>query len=247
MRNDLRVFPRYFLPGGLAALLAQSNASVVDLSIKGARLQVTKQLPIGVKLSFVLMAGGSTIRTFATVLWCQMAALALDQHESDVYLAGVVFDEAVPALAGVIDQLMARDKAMPIQDSRSCERYAVTTPVNAWFGDHAADAQLVDLSLRGARIAIDESARIGRTPSLRFSLENGPMVDLPATVAWCGRSEQTGSYQVGLSITGEETLLGAVIAHLCMRKHARVDLNSLRRKFDPLRAASMSGLVALAG
>jgi hypothetical protein len=50
-----------------------------------------------------------------------------------------------------------------------------------------------------------------------------------------------------MRVEGEEGLLRATIAQLCMHHHARIDLNSLRRKFDPLRVANAPGLVALVG
>ena len=246
MQNDLRTIPRYFLPNGVAAMLADSSASVVDLSLKGARLQVNRQLPLGERLGFVLSSGGSTIRTNVTVLWCQMAALALDQNESDVYLAGVVFDHALTEVGSILDRLIATDAAMLIQDARTTERYNVMSPLNASFGDRDFDAQVLDLSTRGARVSMQHSVRVGAHGSLRFSFEEGPVIDLASTVIWCRKSERNDCYEIGLTIPGEEARLGAVIAKLCMNKNAKVDLNSLRRKFDPLRSMPRSGLVALA-
>jgi hypothetical protein len=245
MLSDFRRFPRYFLPGGLHGRLGQIEASVVDLSLKGARLQVTQPLAVGAKMQFALMTNGGTIVTNATVLWCQMAALALDDQESDRYLAGVVFDETVPLIGNVLDGLIAAEEAIAIQDSRSTERYCITVPFTASFGDRC-EARVLDLSIRGARIGTHQQIRIGTRASLRFRLEPGPSVDITATVVWCRPSERKQGFEMGLNIVDEEPLLRAVIAQMCMRKQARVDLNSLRRKFDPMRKSSMSGLVALA-
>lgn len=246
MQQDLRAFPRYFLPNGLAAMIGKWDASVVDLSVKGARLQTTEQLVAGTQLGFAMMAAGSTIRTTATVLWCQMAALALDAEESDVFLAGVVFEEALPALGTVIDRMIALDEAMRIQDSRSTERYSVTAYLKASFGDHCLDARILDLSLRGARLAMRQPVRVGTEACLRFSPDFGPTVEVETAVRWCRKSDRNAAYEIGIHIPHEESLMGAVLAQMCMRKQARVDLNSLRRKFDPLRTASMTGMVALA-
>lgn len=245
MMTDFRRYPRYFLPSGLPAMLSNIDASVVDLSIKGARLQTTQPLAVGAKMSFALSTAGSTITTVATVLWCQMAALALDDEESDRYLAGVVFEDAVPSVNRVIDNLIAADEAIAIEDSRSSERYCISSTLAASYGD-VAEARVLDLSIRGARLGSRQQVRVGTKTSLRFRLEPGPAVDVMATVVWCAPSERKHGYEIGLSVTGEEPLLRAVIAQMCMRKQARVDLNSLRRKFDPMRSMHMSGLVALA-
>ena len=246
MSSDFRREPRYFLPNGLPALLAQIEATVVDLSVRGARLQITQALVVGAKMPFALNASGSSISVDATVLWCQMAALALDDDESDRYLAGVIFDHAVPQIGTVINSMIAADEAIAIEDARSTERYCVITPLTASFGDRP-EVRILDLSIRGARIGSRQQVRIGTKVALRFRLEPGPSVDVYATAVWCRPSERrTGCFEIGLSITGEESLMRAVIAQMCMRKQARVDLNSLRRKFDPLKSTHMSGLVALA-
>jgi hypothetical protein len=245
MLSDFRRHPRYFLPAGLHASLAEVEANVVDLSVKGARLQVLQPLVVGAKLPFALVTSGGTITTGATVLWCQMAALALDDEESDRYLAGIVFDVALPLVAHVLDMLIASEEAIAIQDSRTTERYCVGIPLAASFGEKS-EVRVSDLSIRGARINCREQIRIGTKASLRFRLEPGPAVDVEAIVVWCRPCDRKIGYEIGLAISNEEPLLRAVVAQMCMRKQARVDLNSLRRKFDPMRSAPLSGLVALA-
>ena len=244
MFTDLRRHPRYFLPGGIPASVHEARANVVDLSLKGARVQVTQALAVGAKVPFALMANDSTIKTEATVLWCQMVALALDEDESDVYLAGVVFADELTAVGAVIDRLIAADEAIAIQDSRSTERYSITIPLYASFGDRSTEVRLMDLSIRGARVGSKSALRVGTETSLRFRLDPGPAVDVIAKVVWCRASDRKLGFEVGLSITGEEALLRAVIAQMCMRKQARVDMHSLRRKFDPV-GTKRSGVLAL--
>jgi hypothetical protein len=246
MLSDLRKYPRYFLPSGLPAVLEKAQASVVDLSEKGARIQITQQLTIGAHLPFALSTPKGPIEANATVLWCQIAALALDDEQNDVYLAGLTFDEAKPEIGAVLDQLIAAEKAIAISDARSTERYSVTTMLHGSIGDACEDARILDLSIRGARISAKTHLRTGTETSLRFRLTPGPAVDIRATVIWCRQSDRKIGYEVGLNIEGEEALLRAVIAQLCMRKHARVDLNSLRRKFDPMGSKGRSGVLALA-
>ena len=60
MSNDFRTVPRYFLTTGLPAMIGELEVNVVDLSIKGARLQVTEPVPLGavVPLGGVLLIVG---------------------------------------------------------------------------------------------------------------------------------------------------------------------------------------------
>ena len=55
MSNDFRAMPRYFMPNGLPAMLDELEVSVVDLSIKGARLQLTMPVPVGATVPLVIM------------------------------------------------------------------------------------------------------------------------------------------------------------------------------------------------
>ena len=246
MLSDLRRYPRFFLPGGLRAQLEQADANVVDLSVKGARVQVNQAFNVGAKVGLSLIAGDEPISTAATVLWCQMAALALDDDESDVYLAGVMFDEPLPVVETILDSMVENEAAIAIVDARSTERYCITIPLHGTFGEDGAEVRVVDLSTRGVRIIAREPVAAGTTASVRFRLEPGPAVDVIGKVVWCNPADRKRGYSVGISIPGEEALLRAVIAQMCMRKQARVDMNSLRRKFDPMRSAQRSGVLALA-
>src|SRR5260370_41286362 len=70
-------------------------------------------------------------------------------------------------------------------------------------------------------------------------------IDVNAEMVWCRPSERRGGFECGLRIEGEESLLRQVIAHLCTQNQARVDLQSMRRKFDPMHGEKQPGLLAL--
>src|SRR5581483_8142720 len=117
MASDFRTVPRFFMMTALPATIGGAEANVVDLSVRGARLQTTLPFVIGATLTFVLQAENATVSAEATVTWCRMAALALDDLESDRYLCGVMFDREVPSIRQVIDDLMRRELAMRIEDA----------------------------------------------------------------------------------------------------------------------------------
>ena len=92
-----------------------------------------------------------------------------------------------------------------------------------------------DLSVRGARISLPYFIRVGTVTPFAFQVdaEGGP-IEVLGTVAWCIGTAATG-FEAGLRIDNEEDRLRAAIHRLCMRDEARIDLHSLRRKFDALR------------
>jgi len=243
MVNDFRTVPRFFMMTAVPATIGESEANVVDLSVRGARLQVMKPFAIGANLQFSIETNRERVSTPAIVSWCRMAALSLDDEESDRYLCGINFEDELPVLQQMIDDLMARELAMRIEDARSTERYSVTAQVTGSFGVHSP-VRILDLSIRGARIATDRQVIPGTRAALRFRVER-KHVDVTADMVWCRPSDRRNGFEVGLSIEGEEPLLRHVIAHLCTHNQARIDLNSLRRKFDPLRNEPATGLLTL--
>jgi hypothetical protein len=245
MSSELRTAPRYFLMSKVIAMIDSHEATVVDLSVKGARLQLTQPLLVGTQIPFAMSTPDSTITAQATVLWCQIAALALDDEETDRYLAGVTFDRPLSPLGHVIDDLLQSDLAIPIHDCRGEERYRVTAPLNASFGE-IARSRILDLSVRGARIGMREPLAVGEEAVLQFRIEPRDVpLRVRAVVMWCRAAERRGGFEAGLRIEGEELGMRAVIERLCIANQARVDMNSLRRKFDPMRSGSTAGLLSL--
>jgi PilZ domain len=243
MPTDFRTTPRYFVTGQLSAMFGNVAVSIVDLSIRGARLHMTQPFAIGSSLHFRLEAAGEVIAVEATVSWCRMAALALDETESDRYLIGIMFDSEQPAVTKVIENLVATEQAMRIEDARDTERYEILTQLTGSYGMHSP-IRILDLSIRGARIGTDRQVPAGTVGPLRFRIDR-KHIDVNATMAWCRASEKRGGFECGLRIEGDEALLHQVIAHLCKNNQARVDLQSMRRKFDPMQREKQPGLLAL--
>jgi PilZ domain-containing protein len=243
MPTDFRTVPRYFVTGALSATFGNVAASIVDLSVRGARLHMTQPFTIGSSLRFIVEAAGQRICVQSTVSWCRMAALALDENETDRYLIGVMFDSEQPAATKVIEDLVAAEQAMRIEDARDTERYEITAQLTGSYGMHSP-IRLLDLSIRGARIGTDRQVAPGTTGPLRFRIDR-KHIDVNAEMVWCRPSERRGGFECGLRIEGEESLLRQVIAHLCTHNQARVDLQSMRRKFDPMHGEKQPGLLAL--
>lgn len=243
MPTDFRTVPRYFVTGALSATFGDAAASIVDLSIRGARLHMTQPFTIGSTLQFVLEAAGERINVQSTVSWCRMAALALDENETDRYLIGIMFDAEQPAATKVIENLVAAEQAMRIEDARGAERYEITTVLTGSYGMHSP-IRLLDLSVTGARIGTDRQVPSGTVGPLRFRIDR-KHIDVNATMVWCRQSQTRDGFECGLRIEGEESLMRQVIANLCMQNHARVDLQSMRRKFDPMHGEKQPGLLEL--
>ena len=243
MATDFRTVPRYFIMSALPATLGDAEVNVVDLSARGARLQLMQPFNIGAAVEFTLRTESATVSARATVSWCRMAALALDELECDRFLCGVMFDEEQPNVMKIVDGLLAREMAMRIEDARATERYEITTNLTGSFGMQSP-VRLLDLSVRGARIGTERPVPVGTAAALRFRVDR-KHIDVYAEMVWCKPAERRNGFECGLRIQGEEALLRHVIAQLCTHNQARIDLNSLRRKFDPMHGDKQPGLLAL--
>lgn len=231
----LRAMPRYFLLPPLQATIGTSPARLIDLSLRGVRVETVEPLSIGTSLRLRIFAAGVAVDAMGTVVWSQIDDLSLNDR-SDRYLSGLTFDEEAPRAVGeLIQKLLEADVAVAIEDCRNTDRYRLATPLTGSFGPR--HASVVDLSINGARLAVRQFLRPGSVETLGFQvdLEMGPII-ANATVVWCIGDE--GGFEAGLKIEAQEDRLRLAIHRLCMRGEARIDLHSLRRKFDSLRAAA---------
>jgi len=231
--RDNRTVARYFLVPSLSGAMDGKPMSVVDLSPKGARLELTGGMNSGTPVELQIDTAFGAIDVEATLLWCQIDELRLDGGD-DRYLAGVVFREQQPAIESLIFDLTSAGAAVLIEDLRGEDRYTIMAPLTGGFGD-IAPASIVDLSLHGARIQVRSRLVTGAGGSLRFQVDEqtGP-TDVFARVMWCAPSPD-GGFVAGVKVDANEALLRTAIHRLCVRGEARIDVLSLRRKFDSMR------------
>ena len=232
----LRAMPRYFLLPPLQATIGTSPARLIDLSLKGVRVETVEPLSIGTSVRLRIFAAGVSVEAMGTVVWSQIDDLSLNDR-SDRYLSGLTFDEEAPRAVGeLIQKLLEADVAVAIEDCRNADRYRLVTPLTGSFGPR--HTSVVDISINGARLAVRQFLKPGTVETLGFQvdLEMGPVI-VNATVVWCIGDERDG-FEAGLKIEAQEDRLRLAIHRLCMRGEARIDLHSLRRKFDSLRAAA---------
>ena len=234
---SFRTVPRYFLLPPLHAQFGDHAASVIDISLKGARVEMARAMPLGSRFQLTIETHRGSVRLGATVLWCEIDELSLSDGSGDRYLAGTVFDEASPEIGALIERLLKANLAIPIEDARTADRFRITAQLTGAFGS-VAPVSVIDLSIRGARVALPQFVRFGTVAPLRFQVdgETGP-VDVDSTVMWCLGADREG-FEAGLKIEGHEERLRIAIHRLCMRDEARIDLHSLRRRFDAIRALS---------
>lgn len=230
MLRDSRTVPRYFLTPALDGFIEGQPVRVIDIGLKGVRIELYTPLQPGTAMLLVF----ASIRVPVQVLWCQVDALNF-VLEQDQYLAGLTFEEPNAMIPELIDLLMAREAAIPIAEQRSHDRYRITAPLTGSLGE-VAPVSLLDLSIRGARVRTPSALSEASTHQLRFQVddESGP-VNVDGTVMWCRSSSPSQGYEVGLNISGADEQLRRAILRLCVRNEARIELDSLKRKFDALR------------
>jgi hypothetical protein len=229
MKRDLHSVPRYFLIPPIPAMAEGTPARVVDMGLRGARLEVRRPFEPGSSIDVII----DTIPVKATVLWCQVDALNF-ATDHDGYLA----DKASTAVDELLTDISVRGGAIRIEEMRSNDRYRITAPLTGTLGE-IAPVSIVDISVAGARIAMLHRVLPGSEHQLRFQVddETGP-IDVTALVQWCKPSQIVREHYAGLKIDGEQEVLRGAIHRLCKRNEARIDLDSLKRKFDALRLVS---------
>jgi len=231
----LRNYPRYFMLPPLFANAGNEGVRVVDLSLRGARLEMGVALTVGSSVRLKILTTEGVVDEAVTVLWSQIDDLGFDSGE-DRYMAGVEFDRQPEAVGHLLERLLATHNAIPVEDSRSADRYRVSVPLTGVFG--ILQINVLDLSIRGARISLPYFIRVGTVTPFAFQVdaESGP-IEVLGTVAWCIGTPATG-FEAGIRIINEEERLRGAIHRLCMRDEARIDLHSLRRKFQSLRQSA---------
>ena len=232
----LRSVPRYFLIPPLFGSAGRESVRIIDLSLRGARLELNAPLPVGTRQRLVITTAHGVVDEPVTVLWSQIDDLSVDE-DADRYVAGVELENPSDAVGELIERLLLSHSAVPIEDARGADRFRLSVPMTGVFS--TMQAEVADLSIRGARIILREFVRVGMVSPFAFQVDaaTGP-VEVMATVVWCLGSLKDG-FETGLKIDGEEERMRPAIHRLCMRDEARIDLHSLRRKFEALRAANL--------
>ncbi|MGZ4808605.1 MAG: PilZ domain-containing protein [Thermoanaerobaculia bacterium] len=233
--RENRSVARYFLAPPLAGAVDGKPVSLVDLSMKGARLELSSELHAGSQINLQVEAPTGRLKAEATVLWCQIDELRLDGSD-DRYLSGVVFREQQPAMESLLEDLTGSGAAVLIEDFRCEDRYTITSPMTGSFGD-VAPVSILDLSFHGGRLSVRSKIASGTSGPLRFQVDEktGP-IEVMAKVMWSAPSPDGVGFAAGLNIAGREDQLRTIIHRLCTRGEACIDALSLRRKFDAMRS-----------
>ena len=234
--HEHRTVPRYFLTQPVGGTADGKPATLVDMSSKGVRLELSGPFTPGSTLHLDIVTPSGEIDGDATVLWCQIDELRLDGGD-DRYLAGLVFVEQHPEIESIIDGLVNGGAAVLIEDFRSEDRYTITAPLTGSFGD-MAPVSIIDLSPHGARVKLRSRISSGTGGALRFQVDapTGP-IDVLARTMWCAPSLE-GGFTAGLKIEKTEEQIRTAIHRLCTRGEAQIDTLSLRRKFDAMRKSA---------
>lgn len=210
-------------------------ARLIDLSVKGTRLELVERLEPGENVFLVIHWRQHEITVPATVLWCELESMLVDMVH-DRYIAGLSFDRRSEAVDGLINDLLSREAAMRIEDFRNFDRYRLITTLSGSFGE-LSPVSIADISLRGVRIISSAPIGVGASDHLRVHVdETVGILDVVGRVMWSAPSNVPRMYNTGVLITGHDDVMREAINRLSMRGDARIDLDSLRRKFDSMRA-----------
>lgn len=234
-----RTVPRFFLTPPLQAIASGRAVRVIDLCVKGARLEHAEPLERGTDIILAIRTSDHEVSVKANVLWSQLDSLQLKAGH-DRYLSGIAFRSDAHGIVELLDELSAAKAVIRIEDERNFDRYRLNAPVTASFGA-LSPVSLLDMSMRGVKIESGPGLEPGMSGQLIFQVdvESGPL-DLTAEVKWV-RPTVDGAFHAGLLILGADDVMADAIQRLCRRGEAQIDLGALRRKFDALRAGSVAG------
>ena len=135
----LRSMPRYFLIPPLQAVVDTDAARLIDLSLKGLRVETTTPLPAGARVRFRVEAAQVSVDVVANVVWSQIDDLSLSDS-SDRYLSGLLFDETPREVGELIQRLLEANVAVAIEDCRNAEPQEVFFPKETAASVHAMPA-----------------------------------------------------------------------------------------------------------
>jgi hypothetical protein len=239
---ELRTVPRFFLNPPLQGFAGGRAVRVVDLCVKGARLEHTLPFTPGTDINLAILGSDREITMKATVLWCELDSLQLSVAH-DRYLTGIAFRNFNHSVGELIEDLSGVHGVIRIEDERNFDRYRVSVPLTASFGE-LSPVSLLDLSLRGAKIETGRGIEKGMTGQLIFQVDadTGPVAAM-GEVVWI-RPTIDGAFHAGVQIAGHDEVMADAIHRLCRSGEAHIDLNALRRKFDALRAESLAAIKA---
>lgn len=212
-------------------MFGDQQVTMIDLSLKGVRFETSKTVPLGERIDLTIETHRGLIRVAATALWCQLDDL-VQPDASERYLAGVMFDAASEEVGDLLERLLRADLAIPIEEHRNADRFFLTLPLPGTYATQSA--RLLDLSIRGARVSVPQFVPIGTTTALSFPVAEETL-EVQATVMWCLGAVDDG-FECGLKVEGAEDRLRIAINRLCLKEQAKIDLHSLRRRFNSMRA-----------
>lgn len=240
MRRDLRTVPRFFMNPPIPAFANNRAARVIDLSVEGTRLELVEHLEPGESVFVAIHWRQHEVTVPAKVLWCELESMLLDMVH-DRYIAGLAFERRSGGVDALVNELLSREAAMLIEDFRNFDRYRLIATLSGSFGE-VSPVAVADISLRGARIITNEPIGVGVSDHLRFHVdETLGTLDVLGRVNWSAPSNVPRMYNAGLLITGHDDAMREAINSLSTRGDARIDIDSLRRKFDRMRAIARRG------
>src|SRR5213596_549396 len=170
----LRNHPRYFMLPPLYASAGNEGVRVLDLSLRGARLEMSAALTVGSRMRLKITTTEGVVDEMVTVLWSQIDEFGFDSGE-DRYMAGIEFDGQSESVGQLIERLLETHNAIPVEDARSADRYRISVPLTGVFG--ILQINVLDLSIRGARISLPYFIRVGTVTPFAFQIdaEAGPI------------------------------------------------------------------------
>ena len=235
--RNLRTAERFLLAPPLQGTFGAAPIAVCDISEKGARFRHDQPLEAGTKavLKLAVDAVKSAPLTLeAVIVWTQ-----LDTTSPGRYVSGARTYGPPESIQSLIAQLHASRRSNRIEELRSSDRFFLSPLLEGSFAGERI--RIENLSVRGARIELQNELLRGSSAAFRFTVPGSPIeVDVQGRIVWTALKAISGgvslSYRAGLFINEKPELLRMAIGRLCEINRAALDTQSLRLKLKIMRA-----------
>jgi len=234
--RNLRTVERFLLAPPLTGTFLTASVGVCDISARGARFKHDKVLETGKKgvLKLPMEGRPTPLALEAVVVWSQP-----DTTTPGKFLSGVRTYGSPEVIKSLISQLQTSRRSNRIEELRSADRFFVSPPVKATFGDRSIHIE--NLCAHGARIETTKELLPGSSAKLDFVVPDGSLqISVTAHVKWAQVKAITGSdgktYRAGLELDEKPTLMRLAIAHFCEHSVASLDTQSLTLKLKIMKA-----------
>lgn len=202
MTQERRRFPRITVEGLTGKLLFAEKAKVLNISLGGMAIEISKRLEIGNRYCLRIEEKDEKFEFKGRVVWASLVGSLKAQGGNvlPVYQAGLkfedLFNEKINKLIDFINKHRAEESGF--EDRIEGLRFKLKSLEGAII-DYPQPYKVKIISLGGMLIELPEPFEINRIFPMELQIPNGPTLTLKGRIASCMKNErQKERYDIGI-------------------------------------------------